>query len=119
MPLAGGGVVIDTPGLKLPRIWEQAAGLSAVFADVEAIAATCRFADCKHAGEPGCAVAEALDDGRLTQERVGALDQLRREQAWADTRRDHRLQRERKEASTAHAARAAADDEGEGPLDGR
>jgi ribosome biogenesis GTPase / thiamine phosphate phosphatase len=99
VPLAGGGVVIDTPGLKLPRIWEQAAGLSAVFADVEAIAATCRFSDCRHAGEPGCAVAEALEDGRLTQERVGALDQLRREQAWADTRRDHRLQRERKEAS--------------------
>jgi ribosome biogenesis GTPase len=99
VPLAGGGVVIDTPGLKLPRIWEQAAGLSAVFADVEAIAATCRFSDCRHTGEPGCAVAEALEDGRLTQERVGALDQLRREQAWADTRRDHRLQRERKEAS--------------------
>ena len=98
VPLAGGGVVIDTPGLKLPRIWEQAAGLAAVFADVEAIAATCRFADCKHAGEPGCAVAEALADGRLTHERVTALDQLRREQAWADTRRDHRLQRERKEA---------------------
>ena len=70
-----------------------------MFADVEAIAATCRFADCKHAGEPGCAVAEALADGRLTQERVSALDQLRREQAWADTRRDHRLRRERKEAS--------------------
>ena len=115
VPLAGGGVVIDTPGLKLPRIWEQAAGLSAVFADVEAIAATCRFGDCKHAGEPGCAVAEALDDGRLTHERVAALDQLRREQAWADTRRDHRLRRERKEATRRAAARAAADAEGEGP----
>jgi ribosome biogenesis GTPase / thiamine phosphate phosphatase len=99
VPLAGGGVVIDTPGLKLPRIWEQAQGLSAVFADVEAIAATCRFADCQHAGEPGCAVAEALADGRLTPERVAALEQLRREQAWADTRRDHRLRRERKEAT--------------------
>jgi ribosome biogenesis GTPase len=97
--LEGGGVVIDTPGLKLPRIWEQAAGLSSVFADVEAIAATCRFADCKHDGEPGCAIAEALADGRLTPERVAALEQLRREQAWADTRRDHRLRRERREAT--------------------
>jgi ribosome biogenesis GTPase len=98
VPLAGGGVVIDTPGLKLPRIWEQAAGLASVFADVEAIAARCRFADCKHAGEPGCAVAEALADGRLTPERVDALDRLRREQAWADTRRDHRARRERRES---------------------
>ena len=99
VPLAGGGVVIDTPGLKLPRIWEQAAGLSSVFADVEAFAARCRFADCKHEGEPGCAVAEALADGSLTSERVDALDALRREQAWADSRRDHRARRERKEAS--------------------
>ena len=116
VPLAGGGVVIDTPGLKLPRIWEQAAGLSAVFADVEAIAATCRFADCKHAGEPGCAVAEALADGRLTQERVAALEQLRREQAWADTRRDHRLRRETQGGQAPQAARAAADVEGEAGL---
>jgi ribosome biogenesis GTPase len=68
-----------------------------VFADVEAIAAGCRFADCRHDGEPGCAVAEALADGRLAPERVAALEQLRREQAWADSRRDHRAQRERRD----------------------
>ena len=96
VPLTGGGVVIDTPGLKLPRIWEQAQGLASVFADVEAIAAHCRFADCRHEGEPGCAVAQALADGRLAPERLAAMEQLRREQAWAESRRDRGAERERK-----------------------
>ena len=96
VPLASGGVVIDTPGLKLPRIWEQASGLASVFADVEALAGDCRFADCRHAGEPGCAVAAALGDGRLAPERLAAHEQLGREQAWAESRRDERAARERK-----------------------
>ena len=97
VPLAGGGVVIDTPGLKLPRIWEQASGLASVFSDIEELAKACRFADCRHAGEPGCAVAEALADGRLTPERLAAQEQLAREEAWAASRRDERARRERKE----------------------
>jgi ribosome biogenesis GTPase len=96
VPLASGGVVIDTPGLKLPRIWEQASGLASVFSDIESLARGCRFADCRHAGEPGCAVAAALDDGRLTPERLAAHAQLGREQAWAEARRDDRARRERK-----------------------
>jgi len=99
VPLAGGGVVIDTPGLKLPRIWEQAQGLTTVFSDVDAIGARCRFADCRHEGEPGCAVAEALADGRVSPERLAALEQLRREEAWAESRRDPRAGRARKAAS--------------------
>ena len=99
VPLASGGVVIDTPGLKLPRIWEQAEGLLSVFADVEALAARCRFSDCRHDGEPGCAVAEALADGALAPERLDALRQLRREEAWAESRRDERARRERKAAT--------------------
>ena len=99
VPLASGGVVIDTPGLKLPRIWEQASGLATVFADIEALARGCRFADCRHRGEPGCAVAEALGDGRLAPERLAAHEQLGREQAWAESRRDERARRERKDAT--------------------
>ena len=72
VPLAGGGVVIDTPGLKLPRIWEQASGLTSVFADVEALARGCRFADCRHAGEPGCAVAGARRAGAARGARAAA-----------------------------------------------
>jgi len=99
VPLAGGGVVIDTPGLKLPRIWEQASGLASVFSDVEALARTCRFADCRHAGEPGCAVADAVGDGRLAPERLAAHEQLGREQAWAESRRDEAARRRRKDAT--------------------
>jgi ribosome biogenesis GTPase / thiamine phosphate phosphatase len=99
VPLAGGGVVIDTPGLKLPRIWEQASGLASVFSDVEALARACRFADCGHSGEPGCAVADAVGDGRLAPERLAAHEQLGREQAWAESRRDESVRRRRKDAT--------------------
>jgi ribosome biogenesis GTPase / thiamine phosphate phosphatase len=99
VPLAGGGVVIDTPGLKLPRIWEQASGLASVFSDVEALARACRFADCGHAGEPGCAVADAVGDGRLAPERLAAHEQLGREQAWAESRRSESVRRRRKDAT--------------------
>ena len=94
VPLASGGVIIDTPGLKLPRIWEQASGLASVFADVEALARECRFADCRHAGEPGCAVA-----GAIGPERLAAHEQLKREQAWAESRRDAGTRRRRKDAT--------------------
>ena len=97
-PAAGGGVLIDTPGMRELQLWASQESVEAAFDEIAEIAAGCRFRDCKHAGETGCAVDAALEDGRLTHERVAALDQLRREQAWADTRRDHRLQRERKEA---------------------
>jgi ribosome biogenesis GTPase / thiamine phosphate phosphatase len=94
VPLASGGVVIDTPGLKLPRIWEQANGLASVFSDVEALARACRFSDCRHAGEPGCAVA-----GAVSPERLAAWGQLRREEAWVESRRDAAARRERAAAT--------------------
>jgi ribosome biogenesis GTPase / thiamine phosphate phosphatase len=99
VPLAGGALVIDTPGLRLPRLWEQAAGLRSVFADVDTLAAQCRFRDCTHQGEPGCAVADAIADGRLDPERLAGLEKLAREEAWLATRRDERARSERKRAS--------------------
>ena len=107
-------MVIDTPGLKLPRIWEQASGLASVFADVEALARQCRFADCGHDGEPGCAVAEALGDGRLAPERLAAHEQLGREQAWADVAPRRARPPRPQGGDAAHPPRAAADPEGEG-----
>ena len=94
--LAGGALVIDTPGLRLPRLWEQASGLDAAFADVAALAARCRFRDCTHRGEPGCAVAEAVAAGRLPAERLAGLEKLAREAAWIEARRDARARSERK-----------------------
>jgi ribosome biogenesis GTPase len=99
VPLPGGALVIDTPGLRLPRLWEQAAGVRTVFADVETLAAGCRFRDCSHQGEPGCAVAEAVADGRLDPARLAGMEKLAREEAWLATRRDERARSERKRAT--------------------
>ncbi len=93
--LASGALLIDTPGLRLPRLWEQAAGVRTVFADVDALAAACRFRDCSHHGEPGCAVAEAIADGRLPADRLAGMEKLAREEAWLESRRDERARSER------------------------
>ena len=97
--LAGGALVIDTPGLRLPRLWEQAAGLRSVFADIETLAAECRFHDCKHEGEPGCAVTAAIAGGRLDPERLVGQQKLAREEAWLASRRDERARADRTRAA--------------------
>jgi ribosome biogenesis GTPase len=97
--LPNGALVIDTPGLRLPRLWEQAAGLHSVFADIDSLAARCRFRDCSHRGEPGCAVAEAVADGRLDPDRLAGMEKLAREEAWLASRRDERARSERKRAT--------------------
>jgi ribosome biogenesis GTPase len=95
VPLASGALVIDTPGLRLPRVWEQAGGIRTVFSDVEALAANCRFRDCSHRGEPGCAVAEAIAEGRLPEDRLAGMEKLAREEAFTTTRRSARARSER------------------------
>jgi ribosome biogenesis GTPase len=94
VPLASGALVIDTPGLRLPRVWDQAAGLETAFADVVTLARGCRFADCRHAGEPGCAVAAAVEDGSLPADRYDGLVKLERERARIEARRDARARAE-------------------------
>jgi ribosome biogenesis GTPase len=94
VPLASGALVIDTPGLRLPRVWEQAGGLETAFADVAALARGCRFTDCRHAGEPGCAVAAAVEDGSLPADRYAGLIKLERERASIEARRDARARAE-------------------------
>lgn len=66
-----GGVLIDTPGIRAVGVWEADAALDRVFADVTRVAANCRFADCTHRQEPGCAVRAAVAAGDLDGERVG------------------------------------------------
>jgi ribosome biogenesis GTPase len=85
VPLASGAVVIDTPGLRLPRMWVS--GDLSAFSDVLELAAQCRFADCAHGGEPGCAVAAALADGTLAHDRYAGWLKLERERARIDARR--------------------------------
>ena len=65
VPLPGGGLLIDNPGMREIQMWTDAATLRDSFADVEALAAHCRFADCRHRNDAGCAIRSAVDDGRL------------------------------------------------------
>ncbi len=74
----GDALVIDTPGLRELGL-ADGGGLAEAFDDLESIAATCRFRDCRHDGEPGCAVTAALADGRLAPDRLAALRKLQRE----------------------------------------
>jgi ribosome biogenesis GTPase len=101
VPLDSGALVIDTPGLRLPRVWEQAAGLETAFADVAALAEQCHFRDCRHEGEPGCAVAAAVADGRLRADRLAGLAKLERERARIEARRDARARAEARRAARA------------------
>jgi ribosome biogenesis GTPase len=90
--LEGGGVILDTPGMRELQLWE--ADLSQTFADVEEIAAQCRFSDCSHESEPGCAVRAALADGSLSHERWQSYVKLEREMAALEARRDPLLRQE-------------------------
>jgi ribosome biogenesis GTPase len=77
--LPDGGMVIDTPGLREIQAWGDNNDLSHTFEDIYAIAAQCRFSDCRHNGEPGCAIASALNDGTLDPGRYKNYLKLRRE----------------------------------------
>ncbi len=80
--LPGGALLLDTPGMRALGLWDAEGGVAAVFDDVEALAARCRFGDCRHAGEPGCAVDRALASGELDQARLAEWEALRREAAF-------------------------------------
>jgi ribosome biogenesis GTPase len=79
VPLPGGAVLIDTPGLRGLQLWDAEEGLERTFAEVEALIAQCRFADCAHRTEPGCAVLAALDAGTLDRRRWESHQKLQRE----------------------------------------
>jgi ribosome biogenesis GTPase len=88
-----GGVVLDTPGIRELQLWD--ADLEQTFGDVEEIARRCRFSDCNHDREPGCAIRDALADGSLSQERWTSYVKLQRELEAIEARRNHLLRQER------------------------
>jgi len=94
IPLAGGGLVLDTPGLRELQLWDVSQGLEQSFEDVAALAEACRFADCSHEREPGCAVRQALRDGSLPRERFESWRKLQRELARLERRLDARARSE-------------------------
>ena len=80
-----GAMVIDTHGMRELGMWDVSTGLGPAFADVEGILARpCRFSDCKHETEPGCAVKQALESGELSPERLESYRRLRREARWSE-----------------------------------
>ena len=95
VPLPGGGVVIDTPGLRSMGLAEAARGLAGAFGDIETLAGDCRFADCSHESEVGCAIRAALAAGKLSLRRFESWSKLRREAASMAERRDVRVRRQR------------------------
>src|SRR5206468_2995354 len=77
--LPGGGLMLDTPGMRELQLWDAESGLEAAFGDVEALATQCRFGDCSHHREPDCAVRAALAGGTLDRERYESWRKLQRE----------------------------------------
>ena len=112
VPLPGGGVLIDTPGLRGIGLFDAADGLERTFAEIERLAEDCRFGDCGHETEPGCAVRAAIEAGELTERRLGSYRKLQRENEWAAARSDARaraeLRAERADRSKAFAKQLRA-----------
>jgi ribosome biogenesis GTPase len=96
--LPGGGLLIDTPGMRELQLWDTG-GLTESFTDVAAFASACRFRDCQHRGEPGCAVAAAVNSGELSARRLESFLKLAAEQQHAERQADERAMLERKRIS--------------------
>jgi ribosome biogenesis GTPase len=97
MLLPGGGLLIDTPGIRELKLWSDGEGVEAAFGDIERAAGDCRFSNCTHQHEPGCAVQAALQAGSLSRERLDNYRKLEREQAWLARRADPVLMRNSKQ----------------------
>lgn len=98
-PVAGGALVIDTPGLRELRLWNPDQGLERAYPEIEELARGCRFADCRHDVEPGCSVLAAVEAGELARDR---LDGFRKLQAEAEALRRRTDPQARKEAVSEH-----------------
>jgi ribosome biogenesis GTPase / thiamine phosphate phosphatase len=89
--LPAGGLIIDTPGMRELQLWDSAA-VSTTFEDIEALAARCRFRDCRHRQEPGCAVVDATTSGVLLAGRLESYHKLQDEQSYHARQVDQRAQ---------------------------
>jgi ribosome biogenesis GTPase len=94
--LPQGGLLIDNPGMRELRLWDDGADADAPFTDIADLTGRCRFGDCKHETEPGCAIRQAVADGRLSEERLASYQKLQREAEYLASREDPQIERERK-----------------------
>lgn len=76
VPLPNGGVVVDMPGIRGVGLWDATDGINAAFDDIYQLSLQCKFGDCRHESEPGCAVREALEEGAISQRRLDAYHRL-------------------------------------------
>jgi ribosome biogenesis GTPase len=121
--LPGGGLLLDTPGLRGVQLWAADEGLDRAFADLVELAEQCRFRDCRHAGEPGCAIAAAVADGTVSARRVASHAALRHEVGWLRDRYDARQRAEQRRqwrqlSKAVRAGRKAAPRHGGDPRSG-
>lgn len=110
LPVPGGGALVDTPGMRELQLWDAGDGIDAAFSDIADLARGCRFSDCSHEHEPGCAVRAAIDSGALSPERLASYRKQERELAALARKKDVRLARAEarrwKAATTSARARA-------------
>ena len=78
--LPGGGILVDTPGLRELQLWDVDSGVDDAFSDIEELASQCRFNDCQHEQEPGCAVLAAVESGDLAPQRLARWRKLAAEE---------------------------------------
>jgi ribosome biogenesis GTPase / thiamine phosphate phosphatase len=103
VPMPGGALLLDTPGMRELQLWGTEEGLERAFEDVAALAEECRFNDCEHGREPGCAIRAALEDGSLSEERFENYRKLQRELHWLEVRQNARLVAEERKKLRAFA----------------
>ncbi len=94
--LPSGALIIDTPGMRELQLWEGGEGLEETFEEIHALAGSCRFRDCLHDNEPGCAVLAALEDGDLEEKRYLSFKKLQKELASLAARQDQRAMLDQK-----------------------
>lgn len=92
--LRNGVMIIDTPGMRELGIWNVSEGLDDAFSDVDKFAQRCKFRNCRHENEPGCAVREAIENGELSMSRFESYKKIKAEAEYSGNAADYRRQKE-------------------------
>jgi ribosome biogenesis GTPase len=113
LEVPSGGMLIDTPGMRELGLWESAEGLDQAFREIRDLQAACRFRDCRHGQEPGCAVRLAMEEGQLDPARYASYCKLQREQAFVASKQDQKARvankRKWRQMTKSHKQRARSD----------
>ncbi len=95
--LPSGALLIDTPGMREIQLWDVEESVEETFEDIEELATQCRFRDCRHSGEPGCAVVAAIESGEIDPGRLENYEKMLKERAYQERRTDKAAQLREKE----------------------